>query len=80
MKMIIHGKKYDTETAINRAYFNNGIGCYDSCWFEETLFQKMNGEFFLHGRGGAMSKYFELSGNCLCCQNILQPKRQPFCY
>lgn len=57
MKKIIDGKKYDTETATEVGYWQN-IG--DKRQFDyvcETLYRKRNGEYFLHGEGGAMSKY-----------------------
>mgnify|MGYP001198088724 CR=1 FL=1 len=56
MKRIINGKKYDTDTAKNlgsAGYSHPG----DFSFWQETLYQKKTGEFFLHGVGGAMSKY-----------------------
>lgn len=57
MKKIINGKKYDTETA-------KKIDCASSMYlktsfsyWEESLYQKRNGEFFLYGEGGPSSKY-----------------------
>lgn len=64
MNKIIRGKRYDTETAKELAveswsYPNN----FD--WWQETLYQKRTGEFFLHGEGGANSKYAEaIEQNC----------------
>lgn len=61
MKKIIGGKRYDTDTA-------KGIGCdgYSNRrnfgFWEETLYQKRTGEFFLHGVGGPASKYAETIG------------------
>ena len=61
MKKTICGKRYDTNTA-------KEIGCYgysnrgDFAFWEETLFQKRTGEFFLHGVGGPASKYAETTG------------------
>jgi hypothetical protein len=61
MKKIIEGRKYDTETArqvaewSNRDYGNFG-------YTAETLYLKRTGEFFLHGEGGARSKYRECEG------------------
>lgn len=57
MKKIINGKKYDTETAnAVGAYANSGRWC-DFTHYEETLYQKRTGEYFLHGEGGPMTKY-----------------------
>ena len=56
MKKIIGSKLYDTETA-------KCVGDYafltpkDSHYFTESLYRKETGEFFLYGKGKAMSKY-----------------------
>lgn len=67
MKKIINGKKYDTETAKAVAYDRNGYSYRDFKWWEETLYQKKTGEFFLHGQGGAMSKYAKSCGQNSWC-------------
>ena len=61
MKRIINGKRYDTEKAkaIGSDSFSNRR---DFNFWEETLYQKRTGEFFLHGEGGAASKYAESAG------------------
>lgn len=56
MKKIINGKRYDTDTAKNlgsAGYSHPG----DFSFWAEHLYRKKTGEFFLHGVGGAMSKY-----------------------
>lgn len=61
MKRIICGKRYDTNTAKEigcDGYSNRG----DFSFWEETLYQKRTGEFFLHGVGGPASKYAESVG------------------
>jgi hypothetical protein len=57
MKKIIKGKVYDTQTA-------KKLGCYENMQdvrnfnhFEEELYRKKTGEFFLYGYGGPASKY-----------------------
>ncbi len=61
MRKIIDCKRYDTDTA-------KEIGCdvysnrSDFGFWEETLYQKRTGEFFLHGVGGPASKYAETVG------------------
>ena len=61
MKKIIDGKKYDTETAKQVGEtWSAGEGSLG--WTEETLYRKRNGEYFLHGQGGAMSRYAEEVG------------------
>ena len=56
MKKIINGKKYDTETAklIASAAHRDPS---DFSFYEESLYRKQTGEYFLHGKGGPASKY-----------------------
>lgn len=63
MKKIINGKMYNTETAKLIGEWGNGYNRIDFHWTEEDLYKKKNGEYFLHGAGGAMSKYQEPCGN-----------------
>lgn len=59
MKKIIGGKLYDTETAksIKSSSFSYP-GQFD--YYEETLYRKRTGEYFLAGHGGARSRYARL--------------------
>lgn len=58
MKKIINGKVYDTEKAQEIGIWDNGsYGCFDS--IQETLYCKRTGELFIHGVGGASTKYAE---------------------
>jgi len=57
MKKIINGKKYDTETAEELAYWENMPNALDFNQYSETLYRKKTGEYFLHGEGGPMTKY-----------------------
>ncbi len=59
MKKYINGKKYDTETAQEVGCWSNNLGRRDFKWCDETLYRKKTGEFFLHGEGGALSRYSE---------------------
>ena len=63
MKKIINSKKYDTQTADVIHEWDNGIYGNDFRSCEETLYKTKNGAYFLHGQGGAMSKYAEPCGN-----------------
>ena len=64
MKKIINYKKYDTETATEIGAWSQGIaGTFE--YVHESLFRKNNGEYFLHGEGGAASKYQEKIGTNL---------------
>ena len=62
MRKIINGKMYDTNTAKEIYYWNNGSSHSDFDFCEETLFCKRTGEFFLYGSGGASSKYSRSCG------------------
>lgn len=69
MNKIINNKRYDTETATYIAEISSrdqGVGPSDFNFWSETLYQKRNGEFFLYGEGGPMSKYsqpYETNGS-----------------
>jgi hypothetical protein len=62
MKKIINKKLYDTETAQEIGNGDNGLGPRDFGYFDETLYRKRTGEFFLYGYGGPASKYAESCG------------------
>ena len=57
MKKIINGRKYDTDTAKKIGSYYNGLSCTDFSYLSETLYQKRTNEFFVHGKGGALSRY-----------------------
>lgn len=59
MKKYINGKKYDTETAQAVGSWSNNLSYRDFGWCRETLYRKKTGEYFLHGEGGALSRYAE---------------------
>ena len=62
MKKIINGKRYDTGTAKligETQYSNRG----DFNFWEEELYQKRTGEFFLYCGGGGNSKHGHWEGN-----------------
>lgn len=63
MKKIINGKKYDTDTAEEIGYWNNGHFRNDFYYAEETLYKKKTGQFFLYCEGGAASNYSHKEGN-----------------
>ena len=56
MKRIISGKKYDTETAEEVAESTHGSKS-SYAYYEETLFRKRTGEYFLYGYGHGDSRY-----------------------
>lgn len=62
MKKIINGKRYDTDTASLVASWDNGrYG--DFGYVEETLYRKRTGEYFIHGEGGAQTRYAKAYGD-----------------
>ena len=63
MKKIINGKRYDTDTAERVGTWDNGHYTSDFQYCSEDLYRKRSGEYFLHGEGGALSKYASSSGN-----------------
>lgn len=62
MKKIIRGLKYNTETAKEMGWWNNGYSRNDLSYEEEHLYKKRTGEFFIYGFGGPNSKYARATG------------------
>jgi hypothetical protein len=62
MKSIIDGKLYDTEKAEEIAEWENMQNCTDFHWYYERLFVTTKRNYFLHGQGGAASRYAESGG------------------
>lgn len=74
MKKYIDGKKYDTETAKVVGSWSNHLSYRDFKWCEETLYRKKTGEYFLHGEGGALSRYScQANGNMRGSGEQLRP-------
>ena len=73
MKKIINGKKYDTETTQKLGVFWNELSPSDFRNCTEKLYRKKTGEYFLHGKGGAMSDYSESNGNMTCGSEKIMP-------
>ena len=63
MKKIIKGKSYDTDTATSVGEWESGSEPGDLSYVCETLYRKRSGEYFLHGEGGAASRYAEARGD-----------------
>ena len=66
MNKIFRGRRYDTETAQELAYISYS-NRRDFNFWQETLYRKRTGEYFLHGEGGASSKYAEKCGQNEWC-------------
>lgn len=62
MKKIIAGKLYSTETAERLSAWQYSFPS-DFRYCREELFRKKNGEFFIYGEGGGMSKYRTSTGD-----------------
>lgn len=56
MKKIINGKMYNTETATELGTYEHGYVSSFS-WYQENLYRKKTGEYYLYGEGHANSKY-----------------------
>ena len=74
MKRIINQKRYNTEKAEKVGEYWNGLSKSDFGHITETLYRKRTGEFFLHGVGGANTKYAKAVGtNCWQGDERLMP-------
>lgn len=64
MKKVINRKVYDTDKArqVGEPWSPSGYGVSDFGWYEETLYRKRTGEYFLHGEGGPQTQYAEPYG------------------
>ncbi|BDF78686.1 hypothetical protein [Pyramidobacter piscolens] len=57
MKQIINGKTYNTETATELGHYWNGRSDSDFSHISESLYRTKNGQYFLAGEGGPMTRY-----------------------
>lgn len=57
MKKRINGMTYDTDTAHAIASYSNGQPESTIIHLSETLYHTESGEYFLHGKGGALTCY-----------------------
>lgn len=73
MKKIINGKKYDTSTAKEIGIASANCSYSDFSYWSEVLYQKKTGEFFIHGEGGANSKYSCYEGGMYCWGESIVP-------
>lgn len=62
MKKVINGKLYNTNTAVE-------LACYEANvtdglnYVTERLYRKRTGEYFIHGEGGARTRYAASDGD-----------------
>ena len=73
MRKIIKGKMYDTDTATNVGDWGNGHYTSDFDYCGETLYRKRTGEYFVHGEGGARSKYAKPDYDGWCGGSAIVP-------
>ena len=57
MYKVIHGSKYDTDTARRLTTWDNELEPGDLNYVMETLYRTRGGNYFLHGIGGARTRY-----------------------
>lgn len=60
MKKIIKGKMYDTDTAKCIGKYTNGTPPNHMTYYEETLYRKKTGEYFLFVKGNDCSKHAKM--------------------
>lgn len=60
MEVIIKGKRYNTDKATMIGEGSASCPRSDFAFFEEVLYKKRTGEYFIHGHGGPASKYAQL--------------------
>lgn len=66
MVKIINGKKYNTDTAEFIWTISPVANHRDFKFYEESLYRKRTGEYFLAGNGGPLTKYSRLNCQGLC--------------
>lgn len=62
MRKVVNRRLYDTEKSREVGSWSNEYPVNDFHFCMETLHRKRTGEYFLHGEGGAMSRYAESCG------------------
>ena len=63
MRKIINGRTYNTETSKEIGYWFNGLYSNNMGYCCETLYRNTKGAYFIHGEGGAQSKYSAPAGD-----------------
>ena len=62
MKKYLNGIRYDTDTARLVGEFHSSAPRSDFNYYEEALFLKKSGTYFLYGEGGPASRYASNAG------------------
>ena len=63
MRKIIDRRTYSTSTSKKVGYWTNNIPTNDFGYCYEMLYKNTKGAYFIHGEGGAYSKYATCSGD-----------------
>ena len=63
MIKVISGKKYNTDIAKRLGSCYGGANNNDADYWSETLYRTKSGNYFLHGEGGALTRYATVNGN-----------------
>lgn len=72
MKLTINAQVYDTQKATPVAKFDNG-GASKLHSVVETLYRSLNGNWFLHGRGGALTEYAQYGAETITSGERITP-------
>lgn len=71
---VIDGKYFDTEEAEELGGIDNGYFRNDFHYYAETLYQKENGDYFIHAIGGAATDLAKrCEGNLFTGSEIIRP-------
>ena len=63
MKKVIDNKIYNTKTSQEVGEYWNGYGSSDFHCIREMLYITRQGAWFIHAKGGALTKYADSHGN-----------------
>ena len=73
MKRIIEGRRYDTESAELITEWSNSAPVNDFSYCREELYRTKNGNWFIYGEGGAMSRWSKPAGDGQTGGEDIQP-------
>lgn len=73
MKKVINGKMYNTETAEAVGFWSNDRATNDFSYIVERLYRTKRGAYFIHGEGGAMTRYAESVGDMYGAGEAIRP-------
>jgi hypothetical protein len=72
VRKTIKGYVYNTKESRFVAECRNGYRCGEPAWCCETLYRNIDGAYFLHGEGGAKSRYSRnVNGESVASETII---------